>query len=193
MKKLIAMIVVIVIVVVLIKAFYTESSTPKEQISNKDDNVAKGWYEITEERVTFKDMLGVSLPDTVTDKHGYGDFTATVDKEAKKSFWIVATLPKEVFYSIVFELNFQKISDLLHFWPDAFSCQIEEFAVKYWDVENSVNDETYYGEHPRYRTQMVIKYENGKMYFKKEIIYIEAGTDDDGSTVYKKIDRSTTE
>ena len=46
---------------------------------------------------------------------------------------------------------------------------------------------------PVYQGQMVLKYENGKMYFKKEIIYIDAGTNERGSTVYKKAKRELPE
>ena len=193
MKKLIILIVIVVIIVILVKTFYIEFPSSKEQTSNKDNNAAKSWYEISEERFTFEKMLGVSLPEATTDKHGYVNFTATVGKEAKKLFWVVATLPKEDFYALVGKLNLQRTSDLLKFWPDAFSCRVEKFAEKYWDVKNSVNDETYYGEDPEYRGQMVIKYEKGKIYFKKEVIYIEAGTNERGSTVYKRSKRIKTE
>lgn len=187
------LIVIVAIVIILIKMFYVKFPSSKEQTSAEDNDVVKSWYEISEERFTFEKMLGVSLPEATTDKHGYVNFTATVGKEAKKLFWVVATLPKEDFYELVGKLNLQKTSDVLKFWPDAFSCRVEEFAEKYWDVKRSVNDETYYGEDNKYRGQMVIKYEKGKIYFKKEIIYVEAGTDEDGSTVYKRSKRSKTE
>lgn len=189
MKKILIVIPAIVIVVILLKTFYTEVPNSQKKPSNNDKDVAKSWYEISEERFTFEQVLGASLPEATTDKHGYANFTATVGKEAEKLFWIVVTLPKEDFYALVETLNLEETTDLLKFWPDVFSCRAEEFAEKYWDVKNSVNDETYYGENLEYRIQMVIKYENGKIYLKKQVIYVEAGTNERGSTVYKKSKR----
>jgi hypothetical protein len=190
MKKVIILIVVVVVVVILIKTLYIEFPSSKKQTSNEDNDVAKSWYEISEERFTLEKVLGVSLSETAINKHGYGTFIATVGKEANKIFWIVATLPKEDFHTLVGKLNLQKTPDLLKFWPDVFSCQEENFTKKYWDAKNSVNNETYYGEDPEYRAQTALKYENGKMYAKKEVIYIEAGTNERGSTVYKKSRRT---
>ena len=161
-KKIIVLIVVVVVIVVLLKALHIEFPSSKKQTANKDNDVVKSWYEISEERFTFENVLGVSLPETAINKHGYGTFIANVGKEANKIFWVVATLPKEDFYALVGKLNLQKKSDLLKFWPDAFSCQEENFTTKYWDAKSSVNNETYYREDVEYQTQMVLKYENGK-------------------------------
>ena len=185
--------VIVVIIIILVKAFYVGNPSSSEQMPDKDSNVAKSWYDMSEERFTFEDILGASLPKTAVDKHANATFVATVGKEAKKIFWIVATLPKEDYHVLVKSLNFKRAPDLLKFWPEAFSCSEEELGEEYWDVKNSVNDETYYGENPEYKAQMVIKYERSKIYFKKEILYIEAGTDESGSTVYKKLKRSNIE
>jgi hypothetical protein len=186
MKNLMILMAVLVVAVVLLTASCKDSS--REQASHEDSDTAKEWYEMSEERFTFEQILGASLPESATDKGGFVDFKSSVDVEAEQSFWLVATLPKEDFLSLVETLNLERSSDLLRLWPDAFACDKEEFANRHWDVDNSVNDDTYYGDHPTYRGQLAMKYENGRLYFRKVIMY-DVETDDDGSTVYRKSKR----
>jgi len=191
MKKTIILIVVVVIVVILIKTFYIEFPISKEKTPNKDNNVAKSSYEISEERVTFKDFLGFPLPEIDDKYHGQVYFHWGIGSEnAQRLWWLVAKLPKDVFYELAEKANFQKVPDLLEIWPEAFLCQHEGFAKKYWDVRNTVNNDTFYAEDPEYEAHMLLKYENGIMYFKKEEIYLTL-KDENDNILHKKAKRKT--
>lgn len=186
MKKLIILIVIVVIVVILVKTFYIEGPISKEQPSNKDNDIAKSFYEISEERITLENFLGFPLPKIDDKYHGQVYFDWGIGTEnARKLWWLVAKLSEDVFYKLVEQANFQKTLNLLEVWPDAFLCQHEDFADKYWDVKNAVNDGTFYGEDPEYEARMLLKYENGVMYFKKEEIYLTL-KDENGTILHKK-------
>jgi hypothetical protein len=42
----------------------------------------------------------------------------------------------------------------------------------FWDVTDLASEDTYYGEDTEDEARLVLKYENGKLYIKKEVMYI---------------------
>ena len=127
-------------------------------------------------------IIGTPLPNIATDidVFSYRNFNFG---NAKASFWIwaVAKLPKEDFDDLVEKLKLVERPDLLEVWPDAFDMAPYDFNEKwgyngFWDVTNTVDEDTYFGESAENESQMVFKYENGKLYIKKEITYLKVGT-----------------
>ena len=93
----------------------------------------------------------------------------------------MAKLPKEDFDALVEQLDLFKKPDLLEIWPDAFDMARDDFDEKwgyngFWDVTYTASEDTYYGEDTEDEARMILKYENGKLYIKKEITYIKVGT-----------------
>jgi hypothetical protein len=56
-------------------------------------------------------------------------------------------------------------------------------------VTAEVDDNTFYGEDPVDEAIMLMKYENGKMYFKKEFTYITTVRTEDNELLYRKAKR----
>lgn len=128
-------------------------------------------------------IIGTPLSKSTTeiDIFSYGNFWAD-----KASFWIwaVAKLPKEDFDALVEQLDLFKKPDLLEIWPDAFDMARDDFDEKwgyngFWDITYTASEDTYYGEDTEDEARMILKYENGKLYIKKEITYLKVGTGQD--------------
>ena len=129
-------------------------------------------------------ILGAPLSGAAADidVFSYGNFGKPhiyMDKAAKASFWFwaVAKLPREDFASLVEQLKSYKNPDLLEIWPDAFDMARDDVDEKwgyngFWDVTDSVNEDTYYREDTKDEARLLLKYENGSLYIKKEVVYI---------------------
>jgi len=164
MKKLIALIVIVFVIWGLVKLLGGSFSLSSKPSSNEDE-VEVGFESI-------EGIVGVPLPKTVTDIEG--DQLTNLNT-GEGTYWVVAKLPKEDFYNLVKQLELVQKPDLLEFWPEALEREPSPFEDdefnELWDVKNIVNEDTYFGEKRKEEetTYIVVKYENGKLYFKKSI------------------------
>lgn len=190
MKKLIALIVVVVIIWIILKMIGVDFS--QFLSSEKENSSGKTLTGFLQKSMTYEDIIGVPLPKNASDIHGriYMRLQRYTGEENSS---VVAALPKEDFYDLVEQLGLIKKPDLLEIWPEAFECQpgspFEEkdhWFYKFWDVEHVANEDTYYGEIPEEEMCIAAKYENGKLYFKKLIIYIKIH-EQDGDVHFEKI------
>lgn len=190
MKKLIGLIVAVVVIWIILKMIGLDFS--QFLSSGKKDADGRTLVGFLQESMTYEDIVGVPLPKSATDIHGriYMRLQRYTGEENSS---VVAALPKEDFYDLVEQLRLIKKPDLLEIWPEAFECQpgspFEEkdhWFYKFWDVEHAANDDTYYSEIPEEEIYTAVKYENGKLYFKKLIIYIKIH-EKDGDIHFEKI------
>jgi len=143
-------------------------------------------YDIWAKGGSYKDIIGASLPETAADVHA-----STLTQGCRggyilpKCSWIVAKLPEEDFYDLVRKTGLASKPDLLEFWPKALDCHQEDFQ-QFWDVENVVNEHTYFGKESGEETWRVFKYENGKIYIKKVTRYVTIGIADAQARYEKK-------
>jgi hypothetical protein len=183
---LILMVIVVVIVAILIL-----SGKSKEEDSNlnAEDDTPKSWLEIIEERYTYHQIIGAPLPETATQKKAQVHFNISIGKAFNTEyFFFVSTMPQNDFYALVEQLGLEVKPDLLEIWPEALDCSIKQFAEN-WTVTAEVDDNTFYGEDPVDEAIMLMKYENGKMYFKKEFTYITTVRTEDNELLYRKAKR----
>jgi len=174
MRKLIAVIVIVLVIWGILKLIGIDTSVTLKSVTGKEKG-GKSLYEIWAEGNSYEDIIGVPLPEGATDAHASNHTEPYPGgKIVSKYSWVVAKLPKEDFYDLVDQLDLIKRPDLLEFWPEAFDCHQDEF-IKFWDVQNVPNEDTYFGEGPEKETYRVFKYENGKVYIKKITKYIFVG------------------
>jgi len=192
MKKLVVIIVIVAVIFVILKIIGVNTSLSLRRSSHK----RKGWksdYKVLMEDNTCEDIIGTSLPGTSSDIHTQAFFYM---RSGEKYNWVVASMPKEDFYDLVEELNLKQKPDILEVWPEAFGLQCGHsdptgFSIyKFWDVRNTVNDNTYYWEAPEEQTRTAFKYENGKLYIRKITKYIGV-RDEKGWMHHKKAERSS--
>jgi hypothetical protein len=143
------------------------------------DNKPKQFYELLYD-ISHEEILGCKIPKSATNIRGYIDFTSSIWQG-----FFIARLSEKDFHFIVNKLSLDQEEDLLEKWPDAFNCRDVDFREKYWSVTNEINQYTYYYEYPHEMTRLLAKYEDGKLYFKRETKYINFA-DEGGNTVFKK-------
>jgi len=193
MKKLIALIVAVVVIWIVLKMIGVDFSLFLS--SDKKDGSGKTLTGFLQERTTYEDIIGVPFPKSATDIYSriYMRLQRYTGEENSS---VVARLPKEDFYDLVEKLGLIKKPDLLEIWPEAFECQpgspFEEkdhWFYEFWDVEKTANEDTFYNEIPEEETYTAMKYENGKLYFKKLTIFIKIH-EKDGDVHFEKITAS---
>ncbi len=183
MKKLIALIIILLLVIVgLLKIAGVDFSLLSS--SDKKDSGRKTLTGFLQKPTTYEDMIGGSLPKAATDIHTHVSMRE-LRYIAVENNWLVARLPKEDFYDLVERLKLNRNRDLLKSWPQAFDCQVDKFK-KFWDVTNTINEDTYYVEKPEEEIYIVAKYKSGKLYFKKTRTYAMT-LDENGNISYEKI------
>lgn len=194
MKKLIGLIVAVVVIWIVLKMIGLDFS--QFLSSEKKDGDGKTLVGFLQERTTYEDIIGVPFPKSATDIHGY----ILMHEErytGEENSSVVAALPKEDFYDLVDQLGLIKKPDLLEIWPEAFECRPgspfedeDHWFDKFWDIEHIANEDTYCWEKPEEEIYIAAKYENGKLYFKKLIIYIKLHDNETGVTRFEKITAS---
>ena len=166
MKKLIAVIVIVLVIWGIAKLLGISFS-----LSVSPDKKESGSKKL-HGRVAIEYIVGCPLPKTATDIHT--DYWKVYEEN---TYWLVARLPKEDFNSLVEQLNLNRTVDLLKLWPEAFEWRPGSFNNnfqwkdhsfhKIWDLRNVANEDTYFRESSTDGSRVVIKYESGKLYFKK--------------------------
>ncbi len=182
MKKLIALIVVVVVIWGGLKMIGVDTFVSLKSDSSKDDNTPKYAYELVS-NVTYEDIMQCRFPKSASNSHGNVQF--------HDGLWegtVVADLPAYDLPKITEELNLVLTSNILKIWPKAFDCKEGSFKDKFWNVSSENNNNTYYFEHPAELTRIVLKYENGKIYFKRETKY-SMMPGEGGTTLHKKIEK----
>lgn len=174
MKKIIAVVVAVVVVWVVLKMIGVDVSfSPESSQGDKDKGVYYP-YELSQEGNKSKDIIGMSLPKTAVDVRGpvFYIFNPNSNKPTTyKVNWLVVKIPREDFYKMVERLGLIKKPDLLEIWPEAFECEYDKFD-KFWDLEKTITEDTYFIEDPDEETYRVFKYENGNLYVKKSTTYL---------------------
>jgi len=193
MKKIIGLIVAVAVIWVVLKIIGVDFS--QFLSSEKKDADGKTLTGFLQEGTTYEDIIGVPLPKSATDIHGY-IFMRHERYTGEENSSVVTTLPKEDFYDLVEQLGLIKKPDLLEIWQEAFGFRPgsafedeDHWFRKFWDVENTTNEDTFYSEIAEEQTYTAVKYENGKLYFKKLIICIKIH-EKDGDVRFEKITAS---
>jgi hypothetical protein len=175
LAKILAILMLVIFVVWgIAKIIKIDFSVSLGSITEEEDG-GTAFYDIWTKGGSYKDIIGASLPDTATDAHG-----STLTRGCHGGYilprcsWIVATLPKEDFYDLVEKIGLVRKPDLLEFWPKAFDCHQDDFQ-RFWDVQNVVNEDTYFGMESGEETWRVFKYEDGKLYIKKVTRFVTIG------------------
>ncbi len=188
MKKLIVLIVVVIIILVVFKMIGVDVSlSPESSQSDKDKGIYNP-YQVMQEGNKPKDIIGMSLPKTAVDGRGpVGYFFSPNNNEPTKYKvnWLVVKIPREDFYMMVERLGLIKEPDLLEIWPEAFQCEFDKFD-KFWDLEKTITEDTYFAEDPDEETYRVFKYENGNLYVKKSTTYLSFRSEEN-EVLYKKV------
>jgi hypothetical protein len=179
-KKLVVLIIIVVILIGLFKVLGIDTSIFSKSKKNKDATWQSS-YEVMTENNSYEDIIGAPLPQSADDIHAQVYFYSD---RGHKCSWIVAKLGKEEFHYLTEQLHSVNQSNLIDIWPEAFSCQIEEFN-RFWDLSNIVDEFTFYREEPLEATRRMFKYENGKLYVKKVTRYITS-SDENGKLIHKR-------
>jgi hypothetical protein len=187
MKKPIAVIVVIVVVLIVLKMIGIDVSLSPESSQGDKDKGIYNPYQVMQEGNKSKDIIGMPLPKTATDVRGPAGYLFGPNTEEPTTYkvnWLVAKIPKEDFYTMVERLGLIKKPDLLEIWPEAFECEFDKFD-KFWDLEKTITEDTYFIEDPDEETYRVFKYENGNLYVKKSTTYFSFRSEKN-EILYKK-------
>jgi hypothetical protein len=190
MKKLIGLIVVVVVIWVVLKMIGGDVSLSPESSQGDKDKGVYYPYELSQEGNKSKDIIGMSLPKTTFDVHGpvfYIFNPNSNDPTTYKANWLVAKISREDFYTMVERLGLTKEPDLLEVWPEAFECELDKFD-KFWDLEKTITEDTYFMEDPDEETYRLFKYENGSLYVKQSTTYLSFRSEKN-EVLYKKVKR----
>lgn len=185
MKKLIVLIVVVVVIWVVLKMIGVDISLSSKPSRNNEDKGIYYPYQVTQEGNRPKDIIGMSLPKTAVNVCGpvFYFFNPNSDEPTTyKLNWLVVKIPREDFYTMVERLGLIKEPDLLEIWPDAFECEFDKF----WDLEKTITEDTYFIEDLDEETYRVFKYENGNLYVKKSTTYLSF-ISEKNEVLYKKV------
>jgi len=187
MKKLIVLIVAVVVIWFVLKMIGVDISLSSKPSSNNEDKGIYYPYQVTQEGNTYKDVIGMPLPKIAVDVRGPVFYLFGSDDEPTtyKLNWLVVKIPKEDFYAMVEHLGLIKKPDLLEIWPEAFECEFDEFD-KFWDLEKTITEDTYFIEDPDEVTYRLFKYENGNLYVKKSTTYVMF-INEKHEVLYKKV------
>jgi len=189
MKKIIVLIVVVVAILAVIKMIGTGNSVSIKPFASRfDKDEAFSDYDLClSDDITYKDIIGYTLPETVKNIRAYVSFYG-IRGGIWKGF-LVAELPDDIFDLLIEKLKLQKEPELFELWPEAFECEESAFKNRYWDSHQTSEGEIYYFEHPEEETRMAVLYGNEKFYFIKETKYVYAGKDERGIDLHKKAKR----
>ena len=176
MKKLM----VLMVFVVAIGLIGCDSKSPQKNV--KDDNTPKAAMYLTS-NVTCEDIIQSEFPKLANNFYREVGFF--------NGIWIgmvVANLPEEDLLIFTEKLNLILTPNLLEIWPEALDCKeekFENFRRNFWDLTSNSND-LYYFEYPDEFTRIMLKYENGKIYFKRETEYSTI-IGQDGTLLHQKV------
>jgi hypothetical protein len=179
MKYFIWIVLILVISVVTLHLIRTKSSYTQNLNRNKPNE----WRSINEviwEKNNPSDIIGSVLPQGVTELRCHGDFDGN---RFIKSNWLVAKITYEDFNVLASNLKLVNKPDLLEIWPQAFECTVAEFSDN-WTVTKNVDRNTYYSEDPNIESQVLFKYEGGRVFVKRSTYYTTIKSDD-GQLLYK--------
>jgi hypothetical protein len=183
MKKVIIYIAAIIAIWAVLKMVSIDSFM-SFNTKQKDDN---GWiddYDLATSNNTPEDIIGFSLPGSVSDVHTFGTMEFFNDLKYKYN-WLTASIPEDDFDNLINQINAIYEPDLLQILPDALKCNVDDFK-KHWNMSNNINEDTFLCEDQSEETYRVFKFENGKMYIKKITKY-NVSQDNDGVLIYKKM------
>ena len=202
MKKLIILIVVVVVILIVLKIMgigFSVSSSPDKQ------KAQKGTGELLSNDYifwTYKDIMGFSLSERASEIHHekymvtfmkasdiFRDNSSTEYVYSTKYVycWVVAKLPEEDFYMLVEDHELEIIPDLLESQPDILELH-EDVSFPNWDINNRNINEVYLKESSDYKEYTACTYNNGKIYIKKVITYIQYA-DENKKWHYEKVAR----
>lgn len=187
MKKLIALIVAVVVIWVVLKMIGVDISLSSKPSSDNEDKEIYNPYQVMQGGNRPKDIVGMPLPKTAVDVRGPVGYLFGPDDEPTtyKLNWLVIKIPREDFYMMVERLGLIKKPDLLEIWPEAFECEFDKFD-KFWDLEKTTTEDTYFIEDLDEETYRVFKYENGNLYVKKSTTYLSFRSEEN-EVLYKKV------
>ena len=187
MKKLIISVALIFAVFIIVRLFLLDGGDSLLPSKKLPHAMKYSGVSYNREIISLEDLLGVPFPDSATDVVAdyYSEDTTGVNTEL--THWIIVKLSIEDFYNFVEQLNLTNAPDLLEFWPEAFDwydSHPEHPFIKLWNVTNTVDDKTFYGQSSQEEIFVVAKYENGKLYLKKVMNYIKT-VDENGQWHFK--------
>lgn len=177
MKKLIILIIVVLLIWGALKIIGVDTSVSLN-LGSKEKNSRK---KLTADYVIAEYMEGISFPKGATDVH-VDQWSAGYYPLLEQSFWVVAKMSQEDLYGLIDQLKLIAKPDLLEFWPEAF--KLEQGGISsFWNITNTTNEDTYYGQHPKNERSIAIKYENKKAYIRTLLVYIQV-EDENGQKSY---------
>ena len=152
----------------LLKTFNLNPSSPQPSTNKNPGEQREPFLDDKLQRI--KEGCGLSLPKTTTKAWTFQEIPYGFAGD--RTYWIVAILPKEDFYSVVKELELTEKSNLMEIWPQAFYLEFSQgMDTTSWNTENVANEDTFFSDKTdkKEKTRISAKYENGKLYFKKDI------------------------
>lgn len=181
MKKLIVLIVFVIIVLGILKIMgigFSVSSSPDKQKTQEETgehltNAYKRW--------TYEDITGFSLPEGASEIHHkkYIVSTMSVSDIFRDNLstnyvfcWVVAKLPEEDFDMFVDNYELEKMPNLLESQPDILELH-ENVSFPNWNINNRTIEDVYFNEPSDYEEYTACTYQDGKIYIKKVITYIQ--------------------
>ncbi len=187
MKKIIVLIVLVIIVLVVLKMMGGDTSVSVEPFASRlNEDKALDDYDLAlSDDLTYKDIIGYTLPETVGDIRACITFYGAIWRG-----FVAAEVPGDIFDILIEKLGLQSEPKLLELWPEAFECKENEFKNRYWDSVQINKGEFYYFGHPAEETRIAVSYGNEKLYFVKETKYTGGGRDERGFNLYKKAKRA---
>lgn len=190
MKKVIIFVVAIVVIWILLKMIGVDVSlSPESSQGNKDKEVYYP-YELSQEGNKSENVIGMALPKTAVDLRGPVFYIFNPDSREPTTYrlnWLVVEIPREDFYGMIGQLGLIKEPDLLDIWPEAFECEFDKFD-KFWDLEKTITEDTYFIEDLDEETYRLFKYENGTLYVKKSTMYVSFISEDkERELLYRKV------
>jgi hypothetical protein len=192
MKKIIGIVIAVVVILIVLKMIGIDVSLSPEPSHTVEEEGKKVYYpyELSQEGNKSKDIIGMPLPKTATDVHGPVFYIFNPNSNEPTTYklsWLVAKIPKEDFYALVEKLGLIRKPDLLEVWPEALECEYDKFN-RFWDLQKTVTEDTYFIEDPDEETYRLFKYENGNLYVKKSTTYI-AFKSKENEILYKKAEK----
>jgi hypothetical protein len=187
MKKLVISLAVICAVLIMAAIFLSGDGDGLLPSKSLPYGIALSEEGFNVKRLKLEDMLGAPFPDSTTDV----DVAYYVLYElniSKITHWVIAKMSVDDFTEFARQLDLYNEPNLLEHWPEAlqwYDSHPEHRYVKSWDLTNIVDANTYYGEGSTDEEYTAARYENGKLYLKKVVIYVKT-KDESGNRHWEK-------
>jgi hypothetical protein len=183
MKKIAVILTIVIIVLIALRIIAPSTSAPSNSNKEKENEKKNEWKLVVKalwEGNEHEDIIGAPMPKEATNVHSYTHFYLNAKE---KHLWIVAQLPIDAFYNLIERIDVTQALDLMQTHPETFICQIEDFS-NYWKLTKVADEQTYYGEAHDIQSNVMLKYEDGKLYVKRTISYMSS-VGDDGQLLVK--------